>query len=605
MKRKESLSTAAQRELRRRATHQLPLRSLEVDYYRIRQRLFFPLPLRDLPGGLAKDGESRLSTICGFSTYPYATWLLWSLEERILALGWTAETSPYPEAENAAASDLEALAGWTRFHQMRSPDLCSSHCCRILVQGLQWRWPGIPLKRQLRAALRRLVDEGAAQLEPLPAQTARGLLSKGFRFPNIPTIGSLSLSSAAFACRHPLAVNLSKRAHLMAGLWLERGLEGQVEGVCYDGYTADFLMDWLVVCPSPIRRGILAHPRLKQILEEIRFLGAPRCPENLAPIGDVEPDRMRFHYSFAAKYLRFCKNVEKFPFPTKATEFVRSDALPRLPTHCVAHRRAARKGSLQDAHYALILNGGVGSSDVRVAASWSNSLFGHIQGDCGSIVIGAGSKWILNDPGYQQYMPTSERDFTLGPAAHNQPVINGAASSLRPKSRCFEVLHAQGTTGLRLNLGQTYEGWKGCFHRAVFRGNNGLVVVEDSFEGEPIRKLDYHWHGCPEGSWHVADGWAAILAGAYALLFTCCDQPLKPTDLQRLRGSRGQLSIVKSLRYAKPRKNLTVRWVFEIVSAAVPFPPRPKAFETRGAAQSPPAGDWTPINPSKTHPSKI
>ncbi len=40
-------------------------------------------------------------------------------------------------------------------------------------------------------------------------------------------------------------------------------------------------------------------------------------------------------------------------------------------------------------------------------------------------MIGRRGRWILSDPGYQQYMPGAEREFTIGPAAHNYPVIDG------------------------------------------------------------------------------------------------------------------------------------------------------------------------------------
>ena len=42
------MKTKIESEIRRRAEHYLPLTHLFVDYYRIRRRLAYPLPVREL-----------------------------------------------------------------------------------------------------------------------------------------------------------------------------------------------------------------------------------------------------------------------------------------------------------------------------------------------------------------------------------------------------------------------------------------------------------------------------------------------------------------------------------------------------------------------------
>src|SRR5690606_24878104 len=80
-----------------------------------------------------------------------------------------------------------------------------------------------------------------------------------------------------------------------------------------------------------------------------------------------------------------------------------------------------RAGAL-DAHYAAVLRTGWEAEDVAVVASCHNSPAGHLQRDNGTLVIGRRGRWILSDPGYQQYLRGAEREFTIGPAAHNYPV---------------------------------------------------------------------------------------------------------------------------------------------------------------------------------------
>ena len=525
--------------------------NLPVDFYRIRQRLFLPLPVAEFP--------ENLSFVRGLENYPYAIWVLWELEERILVLGLAAE---WGGDSAAVVRDLVALAGWRRFRQLEIPDLCSAHLARIFCRSLDWKWLPAGLRKEILAALHRLVEDGARVLPKLPAGTVGELLAQGVRFPNIPTIGALCLSLAAARCRHIRAEEFREHARRMAGLWLEWGLAGHVEGVSYDGYTADFLMDWLEVLPTGMRREMLASPRLPQILDEIRHLGAPRRPENLAPIGDVEPREMRFHYSFAAKFLRQVPEQEGFVFPRDARKFLRCDGLAYLPAP--GPRRREGRG-LRDAHYALGL---VGGADAKAVVSWSHSTFGHMQWDAGSLVIGVGGEWLLSDPGYRQYLPTAEQAFTLGPAAHNTPVINGEAQSRPLPDREFEELAEGGRRGVRLEAGSAYAGLEGSYFREVCFDAAGRLVVEDHFDGASIRRLDYHWHGDPQAAWRVADGQASILGAEGNLLrFSCEGVPFSPTELQRLRGSRGHLSLVKIFHFTKPRKQLRLRWVFEIFPA--------------------------------------
>mgnify|MGYP006421475455 CR=1 FL=1 len=551
-----NISPAVRREIMRRAA---PLRKetrMVVDYYRIRQKLFFPLPVEDIP--------EKLSSVRGRPDYPYSTWLLWQLEERIFTLGWAAE---WDGQSSAVHRDLEALVGWKRLHRRETLDLCSAHITRILTGSLVWKWIPTGLRKKIHSALRRVVDDGFPHLPTLAAETTRELIREGIRFENIPTIGALGLAIAATRVRHRLATKATARARLMAELWLEWGELGHVEGVSYDGYTCDFLMDWLFVCPPRLRQAFLAHHRLQQILQEIQHLGAPGRPENLAPLGDVEPFDMRFHYSFAAKYLFHRASGEKFLFPARSKKFLRCDALPFLPA---GSARSAASPPLRDAHYALILQY---SPAVKVAVSWSNSQMAHMQPDHGSLVIGAGGEWLLDDPGYRQFLPTSEKTFTLGTSAHNHPIINGEAPSQVPNNRAYACLHAASGTGIRLNLGQTYARWKGSCFREIRLDRHGHLVVDDHFEGGGVRRLDYHWHGCPRGAWRVSGGWGAILAGKNALLImTCVGYPLQAEELQRIPGSRGQLSLVKTLRFTKPRENLHIRWLFEITEASAPAP---------------------------------
>lgn len=577
------IAPRCRREILHRANLHRQETRLVVDYYRIRQRFSFPLPVEDFP--------ENLSTVRGLPDYPYAIWLLWRLEERITTMGWAAE---WDGEKIGAQRDLQALVNWTRFRQGTGPDLCAAHIARIFVTALGWKWLPPDLRQGIRYALRRLVNDGFARRPELPSDSARKLVKLGVRFPNIPTIGALGLAIAAAAACPFFAKRTAARATVMAELWLNWGALGHGEGVSYDGYTCDFIMDWVIQAPLAVSEKLLSHPRLRQVLEEIRHLGAPGRPENLALLGDVEPAEMRFHYSFAAKYLTLTESREKFPFPSRPEKFLRADALHWLSP---APFRPVRSATVHDAHYALVLQS---ARPVKVVVSWNNSRMGHMQPDHGSVVVGVGTDWLVDDPGYRQYLPTSEKSFTLGPCAHNHPVINGEAPSQAPDDRRYDVLKTAAENGVRLNLGPTYARWKGTCFREIRLDKDGHLMVQDEFRGEPIRRIDYHWHGQPTAAWHHADGWAFLQGETNnRLRFTCEGHPLQPQELHRLPGSRGHLTVVKSLRFPKPRKTLRVRWLFEISPAPAPANPTPDGGAANQTTSFPPADEWKTVPPAR------
>src|ERR1017187_3662404 len=115
---------AVEAEIRQRARAYMGQRYLLVDYYRIRRKLAFPLPVKDL--------SVRQVPVPSDSAYPWATWMTWELEERVNALGYAAEWFGDAGAARAAARDLEALAAWPAYRQYNQPDLSSGHSGRIL-----------------------------------------------------------------------------------------------------------------------------------------------------------------------------------------------------------------------------------------------------------------------------------------------------------------------------------------------------------------------------------------------------------------------------------------------------------------------------------------
>jgi hypothetical protein len=185
---------------------------------------------------------------------------------------------------------------------------------------------------------------------------------------------------------------------------------------------------------------------------------------------------------------------------------------------------------------------------------------GHVQRDNGSVVIGTRGKWLVADPGYQQYMRTREREFTLGRQAHNAPVINGHEQSAKPLDRRIDLRDlGNGLARARIDITGSYPKELGLSEasRTVWLLENRLVVVADTVRGEGVKDLQYSWHGHPEAAWWVQDNWARIHFPDVTLWLSCPQALLSDADVTRLRGSRGHLTLT-----ARVGPLPAVWWVF-------------------------------------------
>lgn len=546
-------SAIVRKETARRAKSAMEQAGVAVHYYRIRQRHYFPMPVEEFPAQLAE--------VRGLPDYPFAIWMLWALEDRILALGWHAEWNEDSAAARLCQRDMEGLCRWTRFRQLERPDLCVAHLTRLYLQTLRWRWVSGELRNQVTSALHRLVEDGMPHAPEVSLPLDAPLEDVVAGFSNITVIGRLSLARAALGSDHPRKEPLIQQALHFADHWLALGERGQSEGICYDGYTADFLLDLLADLPEAGREPFLKRPRLKQTLEMLQCLGAPGQSENFALIGDVEPMEMPFVYSFAVKLAALNGEPVGVNPPSRGLSHLRSDALPHVPTRWRERRSPVSQSRWSDAHYALAMDTGSAADTLRTVISWSHSRMGHMQRDHGSVVVGREGLWLIDDPGYRQYLPTAEKEFTIGSRAHNQPIINGFAPTRVLPNRMFETLSNSEGTGVRLDLTPIYP--EELALRSVIRSvicHDGRIRVIDEIEAPGIDSLEWVWHGHPSAAWRVADGRAWIMEGSGGIVLSCSSLKLATGHLQRLPGSRGHLSMVARQEFDRSRHSVRVEW---------------------------------------------
>ena len=553
-------------------------RFLPVAYYRIRKHLAVPLPIT-----VAVTDSPKVRDFS--SPYPWGIWLKWALEERVLCLGEVVTSTGNAAAKAAVEADLLALAAWPIFRESPKPDLAFAHAVRLLCRALDgWSWLDLEKQAVLRTALWRAVDDALGFSDQLHgAFTDAASLLNAPRphqhLHNIPLIGTCALATAAALVQHPAAARLQARVETLFVAVLALRAKGFTEGASYDGYVLDFIADWLTVVDSATRQRVLDHPAFAGLLEQVVVLSVPGDVLATAPLGDVEPVEMPFVWSALAKLQVWRSNpAVAWAFMQCDLSRLRADALAALARwDAKAFEVAVAPSVLQPAvtNYALVLRTGFTRDDVAVAMGLSHSPMGHIQCDNGSLVLGTRGRWWLDDPGYQQYLQTSERQFTVGVTAHNAPVIQGHAQVRKQPSllAATRLVDAPDVQFALLDLTACYpaEAQAGRVRRAVWLIGSEHVVVCDDLALGGGQSIAYHWHGHADLFWGFQAGGATLVSAEDADRWLHVFSPqisLGAADLHRLRGSRGQQTLAVTL---YPPGETCVWWVFSFAAERPSF----------------------------------
>ncbi len=536
---------------------------LVADFYRIYRKLAYPLPVTEI--------HHPNLHVTGIPRYPWEIWMTWDLEQRVFSLGWAAQWTANEHYRELVRRDMAALAGWTEYDVREQPHLSGAHAARLMVAAYQdWNWLGDDIRAQIREGLRRFVDSypewlGDGRLELDTA--GRALASSGRHLHNIPTIAIIGRSMAARVCDHPLREKLERHAEALIDAQLKlRGMD-YTEAVAYDGYILDFVADWLPGAREEFRDGLLVRDELAAMLEQSWIIAAPGNLMNVAPLNDVEPREMPFHASAHAKLaaLRGAMGQESWYLQNIPLEWLRSDALAALErVELTTGTAKAPPAGVAEGLYAITARSGWTNNDLAVVISASESSVGHIQKDNGTLLIGAGGHWLIDDPGYQQYVRGLEREFTLGPAAHNYPVIGTDGVQSANKVKRLEVEQNDGLLCMALDITGGYDSSIGVTKviRKLWQAGDSLVVVVDlvEFEGDQ-QEINYHWQANPDAALWCRDGSVQIVLDGESLWVTSAGKPIEGQQIKRLPGTRGQLTIGQTVSSDEHGKNIW--WVFK------------------------------------------
>ncbi|MDO8541914.1 MAG: heparinase II/III family protein [Opitutaceae bacterium] len=542
-----------ERAVRERTVRQKQRHELDVYYYRIGHTLAFPLPLARRP--------ARTELPAGIATmaYPWMIWLSWELEERWRILHFAWRENRDRDAGARLQRELAALATWDRIIENNNqPGLVTAHIAGCLALALSRTDGWDPaLLEQARAAADALIERDVWPW--FLKQWAEDRPYDHRRLVNIPVITLARAAQLARVVGSPRREALDRRMTEVLRTWarFRTGPEFHTEGTTYDGYLMDSVTGWLT--DQPERAGLLRECRtaFRSLVDQWIHLTLPGRMDLHAPMGDVEPEmpfwtcvvaRLGGWYSWSeATWLLTRVPIERLPAATLADVLHAKSLLGLAPD-------APAAGPHEHPH-AVSLRTGWAARDAAAFVSVVRNPMTHLQADGGQVILGWQSRFWITDPGYQQYRAGEEREYSIGPQAHNAPVINGNVQKPHAAKLDMVEIDAAGAQYSRLNLSACYPGLPKSAHvqREVWlaRNESTAIVVRDTFGSLPAdAEIGTHWLGGNHLAWAFVDGWARLSDGKRAVWVGTFGDRIEAAALIRHPGSRGPLTLAHKARLA-------------------------------------------------------
>jgi len=574
--------------IRARAAEEMARREMRIHYYRIGHTLTFPLPVArrfvidELPVGIAN------------LTYPWLIWLSWELEERwrILHAAWRLDRDA--AAGLLLQQELAALTAWDCFQETHNEvGLVTGHIAAVLALALadETGWDASHLAAARRAA-DLLLDRDVAPW--LPRQWPEGQPLTPLRLHNIPVIALVRAAELARVRGHPLTAQLDRQAIAVVRAWAgyRTAAQPHTEGTAYDGYLMDSVTGWLAHLPA--RDALLAETReaWRSQLDQWLGLTLPGRPDLHAPLGDTEPE-MPFWIMPLLRLARWFDRAD-------ARWLLRRIPIARLPATALIEALDLPDSAtppaveLRELANAAVVRSGWQSADHLAVLSVPRCGLHHLHDDGGHFILGWQARFWITDPGYQQYRPGEERDYSIGLAAHNAPVINGRAQSAQAAQLLPLQTDAAGRAQAALDLTRCYADLPpaAAVRRTLWAEPAAapLMVLRDDFDGlADGTEILTHWLGGTHLAWTFVDGWARLSDGTHALWFGTTGDGFSAKQLERHPGSRGPLTLRHTATLSGgPNRRW---WIFWGDAAAGWTPPRVTATDAQLTVQLPTAPD--------------
>ena len=548
------------RTILQRAAREKQRRELDVYYYRIGHTMAYPLPLERRPA------LTDLPAPLPGRAYPWLIWLTWGLEERWRVLHAAWRQFGDDEAGALLQRELAALSGWDRFCEVDgNVGLVTGHLagCLALALADASKWEPAKLQ-QARSAAEALLEHDVWPW----FETRWSVETIGqSQLANIPVIALVRSAQLARVTGSPRQAALEGKAREVFAAWrrLRTGESRHTEGSGYDGYLMDSLTDWLAGLPDRAELLRESGDAFRSLADQWMNLTLPGRFDLQAPLGDVEPEM-----PFWATVLTRLGGWYQAP---DAAWFLQRYPLRRMPAAGVANAlsvqfpsaAASPAAGARELPNAVSMRTGWGRDDLLAVVGLTRGPMGHLHADGGQIILGWQGRFWITDPGYQQYRPGEEREYTLGAQAHNAPVIGGKAQTVRAARLQLLETNARGWQHARLDLSGCYRGLPrgAAVRREVWLVNEGglAVVARDTLSGlGKDATVCTSWLGGAHLAWAFRDGWARLSDGRHALWAATFPGPLEAPLLTRHPGSRGPLTLTHAA--ALPDGQAARWWVF-------------------------------------------
>jgi len=542
------------KEIRARAGAEKRRREMTVYYYRIGYPISYPLPLVKSP-----EMNALPVGIQGI-TYPWYTWLGWALEERWRRLHAAWRHFGDVEAGALLQGELAALEGWDQYCEVKGHvSLSTAHISACLSRALPLKdgWDEEKYGRA-RAAAEKIIEREAWPWFQREWPEGETLAAEDLH--NIRVIGLTRCAQLARVIASPRAEAMETRTREALRAWYRLRPAGSryTEGSAYDGFLLDSLTEWLSGLPD--REALLNEGResLPRLAGQWIRLALPGRVDVQAPLGDVEPE-MPFWATVLQRFGMWGVSpgagwlARRLPVQPLPAAFL-TDAIENINLFKDGVRPPESGPS--ELPHALSLRTGWDGPDILAAVGLTRSEPGHLHNDAGQVVLGWRGRFWITDPGYQQYRPGIERDFSMGKEAHNIPVIAGKAQTRRAPKLLSLGKEPDGTQRAVIDLTECYEGLpRGAYvEREVrllpaggVRASDRAVIVRDRLTGVGGgTEVQTSWLAGTHLAWAFKDGWARLSDGERALWIGVFPGGHAAAGLDRHEGSRGPLTLKHS-----------------------------------------------------------
>lgn len=127
----------------------------------------------------------------------------------------------------------------------------------------------------------------------------------------------------------------------------------------------------------------------------------------------------------------------------------------------------------------VALRSGWGDKDTLLAFIASPSESGHTHFDQNHFILNVAGDWLITDPGYQNYTPGPEHEFTNGTIGHNALLVNGEGQSVRGHGRIVRASLGDGLDVVCGDATAAYEGRLQRWHRHIVYVKPDYVLIFD------------------------------------------------------------------------------------------------------------------------------